>query len=277
MGVSMADRLSSELIERLRERLNDAGRRSDASSIMGQTMSFDDLLGQLGPKGDQLRSIQTQLQGLMGSLGGVRFAGPMMGGDPAPKQEGPPPPRTAPEEEIGAAEQAIGRPFPPNLRQIYAEIANGEFGPGGGLFPLARIIDEYEEMTREPAGPQNQPWPPKLLPLVDAEPGYDCIDLDSGEMIAWDPEEIEGYSNAAWERSFKPLAPSLAAWLEEWLNRPTAGERMKQQRDEVAEHPMEFHVRNMIEYYGKMTPEERAGHGLPAENWEAAVRKRFIP
>jgi len=273
----MADRLPSELIERLRERVNDAERRSDASSIMGQTMSFDDLLGQLGPKGDQLRSISSQLQGLMGSLGGMRVAGPSMGGDPAPKQDGPPPAQPAAEAEIAAVERAIGRALPPELRQIYAEVANGDFGPGGGLFPLARIIDEYEEMTSEPAGPQNQLWPVNLLPLVDAEPGYDCIDLDSGEMVAWDPEEIEGYSNAAWQRSFKPLAPSLAEWLEEWLGRPTAGERMKQQREEVAEHPMEFHVRNMIEYYGKMTPEERAGHGLPAEDWEAAVRKRFIP
>lgn len=273
----MPDRLSSELIERLRERVNDSERRSDASSIIGQTMSFDTLLGQLGPKGDQLRSISSQLQGLMGSLGGMRFAGPMAGGDPVPKQDTPPPPQPAAEEEISAAERAIGRALPPGLRQVYAEVGNGEFGPGSGLFPLARMIDEYEEMTREPAGPQNQPWPTNLLPLVDAEPGYDCLDLDSGEMIAWDPEEIEGYSNAAWERSFKPLAPSFAAWLEDWLARPTAGERMKQQREQVAEHPMEFHVRNMIESYGRMTPEERAGHGLPAENWEAAVRKRFIP
>ena len=274
----MAQRLSNELIERLRERLNDAERRSDASSITGQTMSLDDLLGQLGPQGDQLRSISSQLQGLMGSLGGMRFAGPMMaGGVAAPTTDAPPSPQTASEEQIAAAEQAIGRAFPADLRQLYAEIGNGDFGPGGGLFPLARVIDEYEEMTREPAGPQNQLWPANLLPLVDAEPGYDCLDLDSGEMVAWDPEEIEGYSNAAWQRSFKPLAPSLTAWLEEWLGRPTAGERMKQQREQAAEHPMEFHVRNMIEFYGKMTPEERAGHGLPAEDWEAAVRKRFIP
>jgi len=182
----MADeQLSAGLIERLRKRANDPERRSDARSILGQSIRFDSLLDRLGPKGEQPLS--------------------------------PP----VPEERLAAAEQTLGRPIPAALRQLYGSIADGGFGPGGGLFPLDRMIAEYEEMTGEPAGPQNQPWPANLLPLIDAEPGYDCLDLDSGEVIAWDPEEIEGYSNAAWLRSFKPAAPSLAAWLEEWRDLTT--------------------------------------------------------
>lgn len=79
--------------------------------------------------------------------------------------------------------KAIGRTLPHALRQLYSEVGDGRFGPGAGLFELRRIADVYREMTDEPAGPQNQPWPPNLLPLVDAEPGYDCLDIDSGAMV----------------------------------------------------------------------------------------------
>ena len=275
----MADeQLSAGLIERLRKRANDPERRSDARSILGQSIRFDSLLDRLGPKGEQLRSIQSQLQGLMGGfgLGGTRVAVPMaeIGGGlmDAPDPLSPP----VPEERLAAAEQTLGRPIPAALRQLYGSIADGGFGPGGGLFPLDRMIAEYEEMTGEPAGPQNQPWPANLLPLIDAEPGYDCLDLDSGEVIAWDPEEIEGYSNAAWLRSFKPAAPSLAAWLEDWLERPTVAERMQEQREQSMANAMTSHLKNMLEFYEK-NPEKRAEHGLPEVGWEDEVRRRHSP
>ena len=273
----MSAELPAELIERVRERANDPDRRSDADSLSAHTVPLDSLLGQLGAASPQLQA----MQGLMGQFAdvmkGFGVVAPMPGGGQAPKREPDPLPTPATAEQIALAERSLGRALPPELSQLYREIADGGFGPGGGLFSLSRVVEEYQDMTREPAGPQNQPWPPNLLPLIDAEPGYDCIDLDTGEIVAWDPEEIEGYSNAAWKRSFKPAAPSLSAWLEEWLARPTAGERMQQHHEQVAEHPMEFHVRNMIESYGRMSPEERATHGLPEENWEEAVRRRFIP
>jgi hypothetical protein len=184
-------------------------------------------------------------------------------------------PGRAGEAEIAAAERALGRPLLPSVSQLYREIADGGFGPGGGLFPLARAVEEYHEMTREPAGPQNQLWPANLLPLTDAEPGYDCIDLDTGAIVARDPEEIEGYSNAAWQRSFKPAAETLAEWLEQWLDQPSAGDKLQQQMADIREHPGETHIRNMIEMYGRMSPEERAAKGLPETGWEQQVRDRY--
>jgi len=56
---------------------------------------------------------------------------------------------------------------------------------------------------------------------VRMEPSFDCIDAESGAIVAWDVEELaEGSSNAHWQRSFKPAAPDLQSYLEEWLGRP---------------------------------------------------------
>lgn len=272
----MAQGLSSDLVKRLRERAADPDRRSDSCSLRSQTVSLDSLFDRLGPKGEQLRSISQQLQGLMGSLGGMRVATPMSGGDRTGEGDADPLPPPASAEQLAACERAIGRTLPEGLKQLYGEIADGGFGPGDGLFPLQRIAQEYDDMTCEPAGPQNQLWPANLLPLVDAEPGYDCLDLDSGEMIGWDPQEIEGYSNAAWLRSFRPLAPSLEAWLEDWLARPTAGERLAAARDEGQRGAMNAHLTYMMEFYEK-NPDKRAEHGLPEVGWEEEVRRRHSP
>lgn len=267
-----SDELSAELIERLKERASDPHRRTDAASLSASTVSLDNLLGQLGGANPQLSGFMGQFANVMKGFGVVA---PMPVGDRARGRDPTPLPAAASEDEIAATEQALGRRLPPQLAQLYREIADGGFGPAGGLFPLARIRDEYHEMTREPAGPQNQAWPPQLLPLVDAEPGYDCIDLDSGEIIAWDPEELDSYSNAAWKRSFKPVASGLSDWLDSWLARPSSGDALQQQLSDVREHPGEFHIRNMIEMYGRMSPEERAAKGLPETGWEQAVRDKF--
>ena len=272
----MADELTSDLIRRLQERAADAQRRSDASSARSQTVSLNDILNRLGPKGEQLRSISNQLQSLMGGLGGMRVAAPMAFGGQTTASDPEPLPLPATPEQIAECEKAIGRNLPAALVQLYTQVADGGFGPGGGLFPLKRIAEEYDDMTCEPAGPQNQPWPANLLPLTDAEPGYDCLDMDSGEMTGWDTQEIEGYSNAAWLRSFRPLAPTLAAWLEEWLDRPTLGERLAAARAEGSANAMNAHLNYMMNFYEK-NPDKRAEHGLPEVGWEEEVRRRHSP
>ena len=88
--------------------------------------------------------------------------------------------------------------------------------------PLAEVVDRYREMTREPFGPLDQDWPKNLLPLFNEIPVLSCIDMDSGEIVAWDPEEIEDEeSDEDWQRSFKVEHPSLAALMTQWLGRPT--------------------------------------------------------
>lgn len=262
--------LSKNLIERLRERANDPKRRNDGASLSASTVSLDSLLGQLGGTNPQVAGFMGQFANVMKGFGVIA---PMPVGDAATGRDPEPPRGPATADEIVRAEQSLGRRLPEELARLYRDIADGGFGPGDGLFPLSRLIDEYEEMTREPAGPQNQLWPANLLPLVDAEPGYDCIDLDTGAIVAWDPEELDSYSNVAWKKSFKPVAPSLALWLQDWLDRPTAGERMQQHGADANNSAMNSHLRYMLEFYEK-NPEKRAEHGLPELGWEDELRRR---
>ncbi len=273
----MADEhLPAELIERVRKRVKDPARRNDSNSMSANIVDLRTLIGQLGSVGAQLDGMRAHLQGFTGEFTkAMKHFGVAVPTPPGERARRDPELLAAPatNEEIAAAEAAIGRSVPPALQQLYRQIADGGFGPGGGLFPLARMIDEYRQMTREPAGPQNQAWPANLLPLIDAEPGYDCLDLDTGKVITWDPEEIDGYSNAAWERSFKSVASSLAEWLEKWLERPTVGERMQQSSADAQRSAMDSHLRYMLEFY-ETNPDKRSEHGLPDVGWEQEVRRR---
>lgn len=213
----MSSDLPPGLLMRLKERAADASRRTDAASLVASAVPLDQVLAQLGSSTRQLQRAAKLLGGLSGMMTSVAVVGPGVHRTSEEREQLPAP---ASEAEFIAAEADLGISIPQALRQIYSEVADGGFGPGGGLFSLARAVREYSDLRREPVGPQKQSWPELLLPLVDAEPGYDCLDLATGEVIAWDPEEIEGYSDAVWRRSFKEVAPSLAAWLESWLERP---------------------------------------------------------
>ena len=211
----MAD-IPLDLFQRIAERANDPMRRTYMAGANANAAPLD--MGQL--MADFQKHAPPQAQGLLGALGKMQgmFGGSMpsftmMGpggmasfGTPTGSQ----PLNAAPSEQaLAAAEQAIGRPLPDEVQQLYA-IGDGGFGPGEGLTPLSDAIGRYSEMTREPYGPLGQEWPKNLLPLFDENPVLSCIDLDSGEIVAWDPEEIEDEdSDEDWQRSFKP---SIPAW-----------------------------------------------------------------
>jgi SMI1 / KNR4 family (SUKH-1) len=52
------------------------------------------------------------------------------------------------EEQLRATETALGFLLPPVLRALYAEVANGGFGPGGGI---QGVLGGYGSRTDEPA------------------------------------------------------------------------------------------------------------------------------
>lgn len=224
----MAD-IPLELFKRIAERASDPMRRTYMAGANANATPLD--FGQL--MADFQKHAPPQAQGLLGAFGKMQgmFGGNMpgftmmgpgglmsMGNMPG----GPQPLAPAPTEQaLADAEGVIGRALPDEVQQLYA-IADGGFGPGEGLMSLAEVVDRYGEMTREPYGPLGQDWPRNLLPLFDQNPVLSCIDMDSGEMVAWDPEEIEDEdSDEDWRRSFKVEHPSLAALMAEWLERPT--------------------------------------------------------
>jgi len=229
-GLDMAD-IPLDLFQRIAERANDPMRRTYLAGANANAMPFD--MGKL--MADFQTHAPPQAQGLLGAFGkmqdlfggnrpGFTMMGPggMMSMGGGAKPAGPQPLDPSPgEQALAEAETAIGRPLPDEVQQLYA-IGDGGFGPGEGLMPLAEVVDRYREMTREPFGPLDQDWPKDLLPLFNETPVLSCIDMDSGEIVAWDPEEIEDEeSDEDWQRSFKVEHPSLAALMTQWLGRPT--------------------------------------------------------
>ncbi|HET9336486.1 MAG TPA: SMI1/KNR4 family protein [Sphingomicrobium sp.] len=281
----MAD-IPSDLFQRIAERANDPRRRTADASLVADAQPLDlgamvgQLAGQGHPAAAQLQGMLGQLSSMFGGMAGLQqglgnmvMVGPdgsyRMGGgneasEPAPLADPPG------EAALAQAARAIGRALPAELRQLYA-IGDGGFGPGEGLMRLAEAVERHRKMTAEPFGPLGQPWPENLLPLFDENPALSCIDLDSGEIVAWDPEEIEDEdSDEDWQRSFKVEHPSLAAFMDAWLDTPTMAEQMEGARRQPFEVPQAT-----IDFYAAMTPEERAEYGFEGEDWEEQLRKSF--
>ena len=272
----MAD-IPPDLFKRIADRANDPMRRTAMSGAQAnaQPLELDSLMSAFQ------KHAPPQAQGLLGALGKMQgmFGGNMPGftmmgpggmmsvGMPTGPQPLAPPPG---EEELKAAEAAIGRPLPGEVRRLYA-LGDGGFGPGEGVMPIGDVADRYREMTRKPYGPLGQEWPKNLLPLFDENPVLGCIDMDSGEMVAWDPEEIEDEdSDEDWQRSFKQDHPSLAARMQEWLGEETVEEVMQREmtaaQDKMADE--------WIERLEKRSEAHRASHGFTGPDWRDQVRRR---
>jgi hypothetical protein len=87
------------------------------------------------------------------------------------------------ESTVADAERRLGFALPPPLRQLYTVVADGGFGPGSGLMSLHDVVATYHALTESAPGRRGQQWPVHLLPITHTDPGHDCLDLNSGEVI----------------------------------------------------------------------------------------------
>lgn len=261
----MAERMSSGIIQRLKECAGNAERRTGSSEVEASSVSADEMLGSV-PKSDDtavreyIEGMNTpfagmisnmvtgdgrQARGLFGMLGrmfGGRQMFMSMGGQTVAlgrkrKPTKAPPPVS--EDELAAAEAKLGFALPADLRQFYLEVANGGVGPEGGLYSLKQLVAKYREFTKDPIGPQGQDWPANLLPIHGDEWDVVSIDRDSGRLIYWDLEEIDDDDeadpdNPTWRESFVPKADSLEAWLDKWLAKPSLAEKAKRRAERPA-------------------------------------------
>ncbi len=182
-------------------------------------------------------------------------------------------PSPANDATIAAAESALGVPFPASLRRVYAEVADGGFGPGDGLLPLARIVAQHRGLRSPGMMPRGREWPAGLLPVVSMDPGWDCVDAATGRVVAWDPESLtETSSEASFVRSFSEAHSSVEAWLGAWLGSRTHEEDRQDMmaRFMAPEYQLQ-QAREARAAIGRMTLEERRAMGLPDEGWEAVV------
>jgi hypothetical protein len=182
-----------------------------------------------------------------------------------------PPLKRATEADVRAAEQALDLTLPPLLARVYVEVSDGGFGPGGGLLSLDRIIRETRELRSGELLPRNRKWPPTYLPLVHLDPGWTCVDVETGAIVDWDPEEMtERMSEARFGETFSERHPSVEAWLGKWIaksnaarNRPSAEERWARMaaRAQSPEGQARQQRRTRM-YLDQMSAEDRAKWGL---------------
>ncbi len=260
-----------ELIAALRTRASDPERRVDVrpTVFMGRLGAMD--VGQLM---QAMRGIQGQLGQVVAAnqAGRVDPRGHAMAdvlaqtmGAPAPMAALPAPAGAA---AVSATEAALGVAFPPFLRRVYTEIADGGFGPGEGLYSLAGMERRTAELRRGDELPRGRHWPASSIPLAGADPAIDCLDAATGRVVTWDPEGLaERSSEDRFQRSFRQAADTVEEWLRSWLMRPTPEELMAEQV-RAANVKAAREARASI---GAMTPEQRAKMGLPEVGWEKVV------
>ncbi|HEX6867274.1 MAG TPA: hypothetical protein VF119_00645, partial [Candidatus Limnocylindrales bacterium] len=152
---------------------------------------------------------------------------------------------------------------------VYGEVADGGFGPGSGLLPLADAIAAYHTARIDPPmAPAGATWPVGLVPVLRYDVGMDAVEVGSGRMVAWDPEELTERSGVrGWERTFSEIAPAFEAWLDAWATAKTPAE-LDAERMHAATIE---HARASRAYIAALSPEERAAMGLPEVGWEQVV------
>lgn len=282
-ATSQAGGWMDELIARLRARAADPKRRTDAPqsvSISGPGGTLTTTFGRL-PGAAAERAGAWSLGGLLSDLqhvvaanqaarpidAEVRARADALASSFTPENERELP-SAASEAILARAEARLGFALPTSLRRLYAEVANGGFGPGGGLLAIDDAVEAYVGFRRESPGPRGQRWPERLLPLVADEPGYACLDVESGRIVSWDPEGLgERSGEKAWARSFTDTAESLEAWLSGWVDSRPPHELLEERLNAArVEQAREARAR-----LAAKTPEERRAMGLPDVGWERVV------
>jgi SMI1 / KNR4 family (SUKH-1) len=261
-----------DLIARVQQRAADPNRRVDVrpNVFSANVMSMDlgSLLGKLGGAAADLKRVVAANQAGRVDPELVTKAD-RIAADMSTPVETTLPGRARP-AAVEGIETELGFSLPPVLRRVYLEVADGGFGPGGGLMPIADTAAAYARLRTGAELPRARTWPERLLPVVGVDPGYDCVDASSpqGRVVAWDPDGLAEFSGEkAWNRSFSEVAPSVEAWLEEWVGGKTQAEKDQ----DFMRQMMIDEARRSRAHFAAMTPEERAAFGFPEVGWEYQI------
>ena len=263
---------SDDLVARLRARASDPDRRidvrQDAFSAQVTSLDLGSLIGMLGGAAADLKRIASANQAGRVELDLVAKA------DRIGEAMSTPVPTTRPlpldAAALARAEAELGFALPPMLRRVYLEVGNGGFGPGGGLLSVADAVAAYARLRTGVELPRGRTWPDGLVPVIQADPGYDCVDTstEAGRVVTWDPDGLGEHSGEkAWNRSFSEVASSIEAWLSEWVGGRTQAEK----HADIIRQARIDSVRQSRAYFAAMTPEQRAEYGLPEVGWEKQI------
>jgi hypothetical protein len=121
--------------------------------------------------------------------------------------------------EIAEAERRLGFPLPDLLRELYAFVGDGGFGPGYGLLGLTKpfpgdsqdetVVGLYEIFRGgDPENP-SWSWRDRLLPIVDWGCAIrSCVDCSTTALQIF---RDESYCSCV------PESPSFEQWLNDWM------------------------------------------------------------
>jgi hypothetical protein len=246
--------LDPDLLERVRGRAMDPERRTYLAGAEARSspVSLADLESELGQNAGAIPP--PAVAGLGRLLSGLRRLGPATAALPrlnvslgpsggmvmmstgAGGRLGAP----ASEMALERADRELGVRVPEPLRQLL-KIADGGFGPGSGLLPLADMLSLCRTLTATPQGPGGEMWPARLLPIWQADDEIGCLDLEGGAITTYDPTRMQDIHGGYWRRSFATEHPSLAALMEDWLRSPTFSEQVArhEQRSDARQQRLE--------------------------------------
>ena len=139
------------------------------------------------------------------------------------------------ERVIAIAEEELGRPLPPLLRDVYCLVGDGGFGPGYGLLPLMvagedddeTVVGLYSAFCMDDPEDSAWSWPLDLVPFCDWGCAIrSCIDCSSsdGAVVTFDPN-IHGIGDPM-SACLGRTHPTLRSWFEDWIAGVQIWERM---------------------------------------------------
>ena len=198
----MAERISADLIERIRNRLKDDWRRTGDGDW------------QRTPK-----ELKPKWQAP--SLAAAAFAAAIEAIPSKPQELEPLKPiEPMGEKDVAKVEKTLGFRLPDQLRQLYLEVSDGNFGPWFGIRRLSNWAKDYSKLRADMLAERGREWPENLLPIVYLNGKRICVDRDTGAVLLWTKPPKKA-SEKKWLASFIPQSPSVEAWLERWVDTPT--------------------------------------------------------
>jgi len=264
---------ADDLIERLRARAADPERRVDVrqSQFMAgvSTLDLGGLMGMLGQISGDLKRVVAANQAGSPVDPSLHAKAEQIGASmstPVPTSLPPP----ADPEAISRAEASLGFALPPFMRRVYAEVADGGFGPGGGLLGIGSAVAALARMRTGEELPRGRAWPDALLPVIERDPGFYCVDASTpdGRVVDWDPEELEEFSDEhAFASSFNTAATSFEAWLGAWVG----GKTQAEEHEELMASAMADSKAASRAAFAAMTPEQKGQWGLTDEEWASLL------
>lgn len=215
--------ISDETVHAIQARAHDPERRTAATALQARAkpLNLEHEVEQgrahLPDQSNRLLDLAAPIQSLLQGKGFIGAGPDGLFSVGETNEENTPVPAPADAQAIERAETRLGFSIPPEVAQLYT-IADGGFGPGGGLLSLEDLSGRHCSVTTNPFGPLGQTWAANLVMLFEEDGVPICYDLDTGRIIAWEADRIDDEeSEADWLGSFIVEAEDLETYMLQWL------------------------------------------------------------